>query len=332
MRVMATRHTGSRRRPVARLIGLSIIVMLGVGLLADPAGAAARPRPRPPLPDLAISEVKHSRYAFVGESASAITFCDRTKNIGRAATPRRIHNTMALRGPDGVLHVVAQRDAPKLPKPNKPRRGPRRVFSHRGCANGEGVLNLPPGAYGVVVCADRRLTEVTKANNCVEGAKSFFVAKRTWSGTASGTGAFIIELQPEAESWLATSLVYTFDPAAYRNGFFTYRLTAGNVSWKTAASANGCVKSGAAVDGSPTGMLTINYLDDTYLAFGVKNPGFTYTITNSCDPTGPANGPNHPVFLDSGLGAPPRPLPFGTVQIAGTRTELNEFVVTWALQ
>jgi hypothetical protein len=53
-------------------------------------------------------------------------------------------------------------------------------------------------------------------------------------------------------------------------------------------------------------------------------------ITNSCD--GPTNGPSHPIFLDSGIGAPPRPLPFGTEQLADTRTELDGSTLTWSLQ
>ena len=74
----------------------------------------------------------------------------------------------------------------------------------------------------------------------------------------------------------------------------------------------------------------LNYLNDTYIEYGIKNPAFYYVITNSCD--GPTNGPSHPIFLDSGIGAPPRPLPFGTEQLADTRTELDGSTLTWSLQ
>jgi hypothetical protein len=241
---------------------------------------------------------------------------------------------MALRGPDGVRHVVARRDVPKLPGARtRLRPGQRRHFSHFGCGRGEGVVNLPPGGYDVVLCSDTRLLQETnRANNCVAYRKSFFIAKRSWAGTAFGSGDYLDDLQPQAESWLSQGLVLTFDRAQYRRGIFRYTVSAGSVSWKTAASANGCDKTGAAVDGSPTATLTLDYLKDTYVALGSKNPAFTYVITNTCDPGNPASGPSHPIFLNSGIGAPPRPLPFGTEQLAGTTTELDGSVLTWSLQ
>jgi hypothetical protein len=325
--------TGAARVRPAAVIGIALAALVAVALLAEPAGAAGR-RARPPLPDIAISATSFSpQYVFKGEPASRLRFCDRTTNLGRGSTRRRLHNTMSLRGPDGVRHIVARRDAPKLPGARpRTRTRPVRRFSHAGCGRGEGTINLPPGAYDVVLCADPRLTESNDANNCVSYRRSLFVAKRTWSGTASGNGFFDINLVPQAESWIASGLVYTFDPSQYRRGVFTYVLTAGNVSWKTAASANGCDRTGAAVDGSPTGKVVVNYVDNWYTALGNKNPAFTYVVTDSCNPDDPRSGPTHPIFVDSGIGAPPRPLPFGTEQIADTRTEDDGTVLIWNLQ
>lgn len=330
MRTATTRPGGNRPHPIARMIGAALLALLITAIVVDPASGASRRRA--PLPDPAVSATSfRPAYAFIGESAAGITFCDRTTNLGRGATGRRLHNTMSLRGRDGVRHVVARRDAPKLPGSPPRRRGvPQRHLSHRSCGQGEGVLGLPPGAYDVVICADVRLRQSNDANNCVSYRRAFYVAKRTWTGAATGSGTFNLDLQPLAETWITDGLVFTF--AQFRDGVFRYTVTAGSVSWKTAASANGCDKTGAAVDGSPQGTLTLDYVNDTYVAFGAKNPAFTYRITNSCDPDNTTAGPTHPLFLNSGLGSPSRPLPFGSERIGDTITESDGSVLTWSLR
>jgi hypothetical protein len=328
--------SGRSRHPIALALGVMVVALLTLTFLSEPATAATRPRPRP---DLAISAATfyHPRggLAFTGEPARALRFCDRTTNIGRGATRRRLHNTLILRGADGVSRVVVQRDYPKLPgSPRVARGAPPRHFSHGGCATGEGILNVPPGAYVVRICADLKLEEVTHSNNCTRARNKLYVGKRIWSGTTSGNGIIDINFQPEAESWLATGLTYTFDPAKYRIGVFTYVVTAGNVSWKTAASANGCIKNGASVDAGPEGTLIVDYTAGTgaYSAVARHSTSFSYVVTNSCAPDDPESGPAHAVFLDSGIGAPPVSLPFGADRLAGSRTQGDGSVITWALQ
>lgn len=327
---------GCSRRPITLALGAAVVALLALTFLSEPAAGATRASPRP---DLAISAVTFHRprggIALTGEPASALRFCDRTTNIGRGSTRRRLHNRLILRGPDGVSRVVVQRDYPKLPGSPRVRRGaPARHFSHGGCATGEGILNVPPGAYEVHICADLRLEEVTRANNCVRTRGKLYVAKRTWSGTTSGDGTIDINMQPQAETWSATGLTYTFDRTRYRTGVFTYVVTAGNVGWTTAASANGCIKSGASVDAAPEGTLVIDYTVGTgaYSAVARHGTGFSYVVTNSCAPDDPESGPARFVFLDSGIGAPPLPIPFGTIRLAGSRTQGDGSAITWDLR
>ena len=326
---------GCSRRPITSMLRAAVVALLALTVLSEPAAAATRAWPRP---DLEISAVTFHRppggFALAGESAGALRFCDRTANIGRGSTLRRLHNTLILRGADGVSRVVVQRDYPKLPGSPRVTRGtPPRHFSHGGCATGEGILNVPPGAYDVRICADLKLEEVTHSNNCVRADGKLYVAKRTWSGTTTGNGTIDINMQPQAESWLATGLTYSFDRAKYQTGVFTYVATAGNVSWKTAASANGCVKSGASVDARPEGTLIVDYTAGTgaYSAVARHGTGFSYVVTNSCTPDDPESGPARAVFLDSGIGGPPVSIPFGTNRLAGSRTQGDGSVITWDL-
>jgi hypothetical protein len=69
-----------------------------------------------PLPDLQVSAVSFNpkSHAFKGEPASRFRFCERTKNVGKVKTPRRLHNVMKLEGPGDVGGVVARRDVPRL--------------------------------------------------------------------------------------------------------------------------------------------------------------------------------------------------------------------------
>jgi hypothetical protein len=312
-------------------LGSAVLVLAALALLASQAAGAPRRAP-PPLPDPAISAVTiEPKVAFKGEPASVFRFCDRTTNLGRGKTPRRLHNFMELVGP-GVRAVVARRDTPKLPgtvRPRRPRNAPPIQFSHRGCGRGENdPLNVPPGRYDVRVCADVRLAQRTLANNCVRFRKSVSVVKRTWSATLNGNGPFLFG-GPDTEKWNSNGAIFTLTgrPAP---GRFVYTMS-GSVSYSSVFPPEaGCARSGAQTDFSPTGTLTIDYAAETYLAFGRTSAGFGYPVVGECDP---AQGPSHPVFLDTGIGTVgPRPLPFGTDVITGTYTSASETTHNWTFQ
>jgi len=310
--------------PTRALLAL-LLALAATALLAQPAAGARRP-----LPDLAISAVTFPpQYAFKGEPASSITFCERTTNLGNAPTRRRLHNVMVLTGTGGIQRFVATRDVPRLPATRR-RRGARpRHYSHYGCGRGEDTpLNLPLGAYEVQVCVDRRIRERNPNNSCYFRDKSFFVIKLSWTGTITGTGSFGFE-DPGSETWRSTGATFTFNPAQATVGRYGYKM-AGAVAYTDVGSgATGRDKRGAGTDFNPDGRLLLDYVNENYTAIGKTSAGFC-PITNRCDV--PTNGPANPVFLDSGVGTgKTRPLPFGTETIAGTFSERSDYKVDWSL-
>ena len=316
----------------ARAAGLWLVIAGACCLLAGPAAGAPKHGPKP-LPDPAISAVGiRPNYAFKDESAHTITFCERTTNLGRGPTSRRLHNTMTLIGPGGIERVVSRRDVPKLPgsvHPITPKGATAVHHSHYGCGRGVvAPLTLPPGGYDVEVCADRKLKQRSLANNCARFHKGFFVIKRTWTAALAGNGVGPYgEQDPSEETWQSSGAVFTFDPTKFaRVGLFPYTLT-GSVSYVDGGSENGCVKHGGGVDVSPTGTLTLDYVNDNYMAIAGVQPGFSYPVTNSCI-SDPRPGPQNPAFLLVGVGGPPYPLPFGTEQITD-RHVANDDQTTW---
>ena len=299
----------------ARRVG--ILMLAAMAAMTATAEAA---KTRKPLPDLQVSAVRFTpkSYAFKGEPASQFRFCERTKNVGKVRTPRRLHNVLRLEGPGNFVAVVARRDVPRL-RPGE---------SHHGCARGEpDALDVPPGGYRVLVCADLRLADRSRANNCrgCEEAKCFFVLRRTWAATVNGTGSFGI-LDPIAESW-QTNAGTTFRFAEQiQPGRFKYTMT-GSVSYTDAGSGNGCEHHGAGTDVSPDARLELDYGNDNYLASGRTSTGFSYAITNSCSETD--HGPGNPLFLNTGIGIGSQPLPFGSEALSGTYAPDEDSNIFW---
>jgi hypothetical protein len=296
-----------------------VLISMLAAMALVPAAAEAR-APKKPLPDLQVSRVSYTpkAYAFKAEPASQFRFCERTKNIGKVRTPRRLHSVMKLEGPGPFGGVVARRNVPRL-RPGE---------SHYGCARGEpDALDLPPGGYRVLVCSDLRLRDRSRANNCrgCTEAKCFFVLKRSWTATVNGTGSFGI-LEPIAESW-QTNAGTTFKFAEQiEPGHFKYTMT-GSVSYTDAGSGNGCEHHGSGTDVSPDARLQLDYGRDTYLASGRTSTGFSYAITNSCSETD--HGPGNPLFLNTGIGTGPQPLPFGSEELSGTYAPDEDSHIFW---
>jgi hypothetical protein len=305
----------------ALVTAAALLGIVGAGLLS---AAAAEAKPGKRLPDLQVSAASYtpkSAYAFQGEPADQLRFCERTKNVGNAKTPRRLHNVMRLEGPGGFREVVARRDVPRL-APGE---------SHYGCARGQhAALGLPPGGYQVQICADLRLKDRDHTNNCrgCKEAKCFFVIKRSWTGAVSGTGEWGVS-EPLAESWQTNAGTTFAFAGVVRPGYFRYTMT-GSVSYKDAPSSGGCAHSGAGTDVSPSGRVELDYGNDTYIGFGRVSTAFTYSIPNNCGPTD--SGPGFPVFLYTGFGTNgPTALPFGSEQISGNFMDESGSNTFWTL-
>lgn len=302
-----------------RRLSMAVPALAALGalaLLTVPATAA------PARPDVAplASTITFTKHAFKTEPQSKIRFCERTYNYGNARTPRRLHNHMELVGPGGIRAIVARRDTPRLPGRSRPggRGAPVIYHSHGGCGQGENVpLNLPLGAYNVRICADLRIPDSHRANNCKTFTKAFVVAKRSWDAVITGTRMTVFD---DSESWQSAGAMFTF---ARRDqyGRFVYDMTAGSVSYKYAQTIpTGCDRTGAGTDSSPSGELVVDYVRQNYYALGRKGAGFSFDIHSMCA-NDEGQGPSNLVFLDSGIGAGTRPFPFGTEQIAGVRPD-----------
>ena len=309
----------------ARLAVL-VAVLAAVALLAEPAAA------RKPLPDLDLSAVKYTRYAFQGEPASQISFCERTTNLGNAGTRRRLHNAMVLIGP-GVQEFVARRDVPKLDATSR-RRGHAVHHSHYGCGQGEATpLNLPLGIYEVQICADQKLKERSHHNNCYIRSKAFSVIKRSWTGTVSGDTTLVpTDGMNGKQTWQVGNVTYSFASAVGQTGQFIYNVGAANVNYQfTGTSSEGCAATGGVSFPASSGQLRIDYANETYDIFGEVPIGSSIPITISC----PNNSTTLPTpvivrFLTNGQESGIKtPLPFGHTSLSGSFQNTSAGIVNY---
>jgi hypothetical protein len=315
-------------------LAVTVAVLASTGLLPQPAGAAPA---RSALPQLAVTDVTFTLYAFRGEPATRIRLCERTHNFGRGGTPRRPRNVMVVQGP-GISKRVATRLVPRLPGTAAARRG--RHFSHYGCGSGEPVpLDLPPGAYEVQICTDRRIRQRPLARNtCFIRDKAFYVIKRDWTGTTSGEGGSPVGNQ----SWQAASVAYRFLSATNaREGQFVYSFFAGapgNVSYQLSGTFQGCTAAGGATFQPDFGRLVMDYRREHYTLVGEVPVGSQMPITVTCPGSaepGVAAAVNP--FLTNGVADGfTNPLPFGTQQLTGqyllSVSGVQKYRSTWTLR
>lgn len=306
-------------------------MIAAAGLATSASAAHGTPRTPPPRPDLELTKATFTpRVLFRGEPGSQVRFCVTVENHGKRRSGR-IVATMTLRG-RGAQAEVASRSLAPLAPPTRPRRGaPLEVDSVSGCERGDaGPLQLPLGAYDVEICVrERSGRERRTGDNCRGRPKRVFVVKRTWTANLSGlAGLGVLELG--FERWQSNGMTFTFDPAQQRvdAGHFTYRLSAGSVTYNDQENATGCERVGTLTDFAPTGRLTLDYLKGTYESVARTHEGFTYPINSLCDDL---QGPMMPVFVDTGIGVAPQPMPFGTEVLAGTRGgALDQQNYTWS--
>jgi hypothetical protein len=255
---------------------LSLAALAAVALPAEPASA------RKPSAELVVSAVKASSYAFQGEPASQITFCERTTNRGSAGTGRRLHNIMALAGP-GAQQIVATRDVPKLAGSGR-RRGHVVYHSHFGCGKGESTpLNLPLGMYEIQICADRKLrVERKKFNNCQINSKAFAVIKRSWTGTGSGFASGIFGDGTGRIDWQAAGVTYSFSQYDPNTGQARYK-PAGSVNYQVSGTnSGGCTASGGVTLATSGGELKLDYKKENYTISAEVPSDSTAPVTYTC--------------------------------------------------
>jgi hypothetical protein len=314
-----------------------LVVLAALAALALPAEPAAA---RKPSADLVVSDVRATRYAFQGEPASHITFCERTTNRGGAATGRRLHNVMVLVG-SGAQEIVAKRDVPKLAGSSR-RRGHVVHHSHFGCGKGESTpLNVPLGMYEIQICADLKLKAEpnrARSNNCQINSKAFAVIKRSWTGTGSG---FATDLFPDGNgkiSWQAASVTYTFSQYDPNTGQVLYK-PAGSVNYQLAGTTGGgCTAAGGVTLGTSGGELKLDYKSENYKISAEVPPGSTAPVVYTC-PGASATQPT-PVsayrYITNGFDVGfTNPLPFGYTSISGiyqlSHSGSLSFESQWAL-
>lgn len=306
--------SGHNRNVHARFVVI-VTLIAAICALAQPAGPGAA---RAPLPKLSLSDVTFTpRYVVQGQSATKIRFCERTHNRGRGGTRRRTHNEMWVigEGGSGVQQRVATRDVPKLRGTKGAPRG--RHFSHYGCGRGEATpINLPHGSYEVQICTDRKV----RPRNCVVGAKSFFVLKRDWTGTASGENA-LIGSPPMKLTWQAASVPYRFTSATNAAaGQFEYRFNGPfMVNYQVSGGDADCSAAGGATFQSYDGKLNLDYRNEHYSLVGEIAPGQHISVTVTCeDKTATLSLPVVSRFLTNGKEEGfTNPLPFGATVLSG---------------
>ncbi|MGE0026078.1 MAG: hypothetical protein AB7O78_04175 [Thermoleophilia bacterium] len=234
--------------------GTRIVVAMIAAAGVAASASAAHAKPPPARPDLELTKATFTpRVLFVGEPKSQARFCVTVENHGRRRSGR-IVATMTLRG-RGVEAEVARRSLAPLQPPTRARRGaPLDVDSISGCEQGEAApLQLPLGTYDVEVCVrERSGRERRTGDNCRGQAKRVFAVKRTWNANLSGqAGLGVLELG--FERWQSNGVTFTFDPAQQRidQGHFTYRLSAGSVTYNDQENATGCERIGTLTDFAP---------------------------------------------------------------------------------
>jgi len=310
-----------------------LAALAALALSAQPAAAR-----KAPLPYLDVSGVTWTPYAFQGEPASQVQFCDTTNNLGKGDTPRRLHNAMVVQGP-GTSEVVARRDVPKLRGTLHARR--HRHFSHHGCGRGENMpLNLPLGAYDVFVCTDQKIKQRDHAQNCVNRDKAFFVIKRSWSGTVSGENKTISGGALGNDAWQVPSVTYSFAGATQPSaGQFTYNVSAGSVNYQVSGTDDQgeCSGAGGATLNASNGELKMDYKAGHYSIFGEVPLRSTVPAVITC-PNGstPVQAPIIIRFLTNGLESGfTSALPFGHTVLSGAYQQnyggVTAYQDTWSL-
>ncbi len=187
---------------------------------------------------------------------------------------------------------------------------------------GKAEIGIPTGAdlgvYQATLCADARneVGEDKEGNNC-EDAGKFYVVRKQWAGSFGGL-ATPFSLSGITESWNAADARFELDPNAVSNdGLFVYKLKQATITYEDSGSFGGCTYAGSGVEGSPSGILRLQYADEKYMGQANNRSGFSYPVLVTCPGGGTYVGYPGPAVIPP-FTAPVQNLPFGTTKLGGT--------------
>lgn len=296
------------------------LLVVGVALSAPPAIAKGHV----PAPDLTLrhATMGGKPFVFFGQNtAGQISVSDTTENIGKGRAGPTLNVVWMYH--DGHLPIkIGDRAVPAL------RPGER----DSGEDSLKHDLRAAPGDYKVVICVNsKRQEREDRLNNCELVRRHFYIAPRLWQGSLSGTWS---SPGGATESWRSTGARLDFEQYI-GSGKFLY-LFSGTVSWSDSGTApTGCAFSGS---GSKTythddsiGNLTVNYLDDTYVADLQATASGIYDITQTCPHGAPLTvpGPLNLLFWAPGPLTGSAALPFGSLSLVGSPAHDPFTVFTW---
>jgi hypothetical protein len=234
---------------LARIRSLGTIVVVIAASLTAAAAADAKQRARP---DLALTktgdDVATPDYGFQSETGSFDTIWT-VKNKGTATSPKS-EVRVALLSPLGGRIDVMIDPVPKL-KPGK---------SFSTLVEDTRKLNMELGGYKAEICVIPHFKQLhnRKANDCRDVPKRYFVGKRSWTGTGSGSSTYSTGGVTATQSWQAPALTYNFGSYA-SPGRFTYNLAGGSVNYQVSGSNSDCTSAGGSTVGISGGELKLDY-------------------------------------------------------------------------
>lgn len=185
-------------------------------------------------------------------------------------------------------------------------------------------VNLPLGRYAVLVCADLKLAQTKKGDNCQRPKDGFYVIKKSWTGTASGENTFSgdAEGSSNTQTWQAVGVTYAFARPIDTPGRFLYQPKGGNVNYQVTISDSegGCTGAGGATFPVDVGEIIMDYANQHYTIVGYVPEGSMIPVTIDC-PDGHSTTHTTPVvgrFVDNGVTAGfTYALPFGQDLLSG---------------
>lgn len=280
-----------------------LVLIAGAGLHVVPAESAKL------KPDLSLINSgligNRSRYAFAGATANIRVF-DIVKNTGKAIAGRSKIELALYHGRhrlEAITRTVGVLDPGEVSK-----------------ANVTVSIDIPSdaklGEYEVQVCVDARdqVNELDEFDNCDDHIGQFYIARKEWSGSFSGS---YDRRGLPVEEWSTTDAHFKFQE--YTNpGKFQYEITYATLVFKTSGSDGACTWTGSGIETNPVGQLDLRYHEGTYEARVKNAPGFSYPIilegeegcSDAHDVHGPYAGADALVFLN-------KPLPFGVDELGG---------------
>ncbi|MFN8149986.1 MAG: CARDB domain-containing protein [Solirubrobacterales bacterium] len=253
----------------ARPFVLALAFLLGSLLAAPSASAKAKPDLLP------IAGSLDKAFSFIG-GRWKLQASDTTTNKGRGRA-----------GPT-LTRFYLSKNGRRTELTSRPVGGLKPGEIDSGAQGPRGRNDLPAGSYRVIACADAedQEKETNEQNNCgrVEFPRRFLSAYEEWQGKFGGTGPGTLTAD-SIETWKTIDDVTFGDPINI-NGIFQYKVLGGSVNYTfSGTSSTGC----GTYSGSGTfaldrqfGLLTVDYVGNTYSAAAGPGLGASYQLTSLC--------------------------------------------------